>query len=86
MPLPDARPSEKIARLFPQTDPAKNPPAAVEPAKTATPAAATPPTATALPAQAAIAKPVPLPEARPNIKPAVEPRRYRRVRYYGRYR
>jgi membrane-bound lytic murein transglycosylase A len=39
MPLPDARPSEKIARLFPQTEPArteldKTKPARIEPTKT----------------------------------------------------
>jgi membrane-bound lytic murein transglycosylase A len=86
MPLPDARPSEKIAKLFPQTDPVKKPPAAAEPAKSATPAPATPaPVAPAAPpiaapastAQAAIVKPVPLPEARPKIAPARDVRRRR---------
>src|SRR5450432_712828 len=48
MPLPDARPSAKIAKLFPQTDPAKNPPAASG-------SAAKPPEASATPA--ATAKP-----------------------------
>jgi membrane-bound lytic murein transglycosylase A len=95
MPVPDARPSAKIAKLFPQTEPAKNPvpipaaapppaapPAAAAPAKNAVPAAVAPPPAAApaAPAQAvAVAKPVPLPEARPNIKPARETRRYRRT-------
>jgi membrane-bound lytic murein transglycosylase A len=83
MPLPDARPSAKIAKLFPQTDLAKNAAPAAETAKNPVPvpAAAPPPaTAPALPAQAAVvAKPVPLPEARPNIKPGRETRRYRRT-------
>jgi membrane-bound lytic murein transglycosylase A len=65
MPLPDARPSQKIAKLFPQADPLKDhqppPPAVV--AQASTPAAA--------------AKPVPLPEARPSIKPVREMRRHR---------
>jgi membrane-bound lytic murein transglycosylase A len=102
MPVPDERPSEKIAKLFPQVDPLKNqkdhkndskPPqvpaaatskeaAAKEPAKNATPAAAPPPAA----AQAAIAKPVPLPEARPNIKPTRDVRRTRHIRHYRRSR
>ena len=75
MPVPDARPSEKIAKLFPQVDPPKDqkngnmPPEAVAaPASTA---------------QAAVVKPVPLPAVRPNIKPASEPPRHR---YYRRYR
>jgi membrane-bound lytic murein transglycosylase A len=95
MPVPDPRPSEKIAKLFPQVDPLKDLPkdqkngvkppetsavpspknatSAVEPAKSATPP---PPPAAA--AQAVAGK-VPLPEARPVIKPAREGRRHRRV-------
>jgi membrane-bound lytic murein transglycosylase A len=64
MPLPDARPSQKIARLFPQADPLKDqppPPAVVAQAST--------PVATV--------KPVPLPEARPPIRPVREIRRHR---------
>jgi hypothetical protein len=34
----------------------------------------------------AVAKPVPLPEARPNIQPGPEPRRRRHTRYYRRGR
>ena len=115
MPLPDARPSAKIAKLFPQVDPLKNqqqrvqtqkdqnngakpteasaPPAskdtvnAREPAKTAAPTA--PPPSAAV-AQAltpgAVAKPIPLPEARPNPKPGPELRRQRRYRDYLRVR
>jgi membrane-bound lytic murein transglycosylase A len=87
MPLPDARPSEKIAKLFPQVDPLQNQskdkpkdqnngakplPTAVQPN-----AVAAPP-----PAQAAVAAAVPLPEARPSIEPSRERRRYRIYRRY----
>jgi membrane-bound lytic murein transglycosylase A len=72
LPVPDARPSEKIAKLFPQVDPQKD--ASKDPAKSA------PPAAQASTAQAPNAKPVPLPEARPKIAPAAEPRRHRRYR------
>jgi peptidoglycan lytic transglycosylase A len=101
MPVPDPRPSEKIAKLFPQVDPlkdrnsgAKPPDAAVspgvkdatkatEPAKNAAPAAVPPPAAVAQATpQTAVAKPVPLPEARPNIKPVREVRRRRLYRTY----
>jgi membrane-bound lytic murein transglycosylase A len=102
MPVPDPRPSEKIAKLFPQVDPLKeaqkdqkngvttsdvsavsNPKGAAsvaEPVKNAAPA---PPPAVA--AQAAAGK-VPLPEARPVIKPGREMRRHRRVSQYRRNR
>src|SRR6202011_5805979 len=94
MPLPDPRPSETIAKLFPQTDPLKEPqnnqsngvklpevsaaPApkdaaeAAAPAKTAAPAAAQPASAVGQTssAQTAATNQVPLPEARPNIKPS----------------
>ena len=72
MPLPDARPSEKIARLFPQTDPQKNTASPVEAAKPVSapaPSVAVPPSATA---QAEASKSVPLPEARPDIKPDLD--------------
>jgi membrane-bound lytic murein transglycosylase A len=99
MPLPDARPSKKIAKLFPQVDPLKNQqkdpkdgtkapetPSAGSPVKdvpvakdaTKTVAAAPAATAQAPAAQAAAAKAVPLPEARPNIKPSRHVRRYHR--------
>jgi membrane-bound lytic murein transglycosylase A len=84
MPVPEARPSEKIAKLFPQTDPSKDqktgapvtPPAAGSTPKPAAPTAQPTPTA-----QAA-ATPVPMPEARPASAPAPErpQRRYRRYR------
>ncbi len=79
MPVPDERPSEKIAKLFPQVDPPKN-----QPDKNST----KPPEVAAAPAvaQADIAKPVPLPEARPNIKPTRDVRRPRHIRPYRRSR
>src|ERR1700689_506114 len=70
MPLPDARPSAKIAKLFPQVDPLQNQPkdqpkdqSGAKPP--AAPTAAQPPAAAAQPpvAQAAVAIAVPLPEA-----------------------
>ncbi|MBI5261884.1 MAG: murein transglycosylase A, partial [Bradyrhizobium sp.] len=80
MPLPDPRPSEKIAKLFPQTAPAKDQSKDQNQQKTqvtgtksvdvSAPASATPADATV-----ALAKPVPLPEPRPNIKPGRELRR-----------
>jgi membrane-bound lytic murein transglycosylase A len=71
LPIPDERPSEKIAKLLPQVEPQKEKSAA---------------TATAPVAQAApVAKPVPLPEARPGIKADNEARRHRHFRHY-RYR
>ncbi|MGZ5877457.1 MAG: murein transglycosylase A [Bradyrhizobium sp.] len=105
MPLPDPRPSEKIAKLFPQVDPLKDQPKdqkngakpletpaaaagakdtakPAEPMKSAGPATALPPGgAKAATTQSGSAK-VPLPEARPNIKPAREVRRRRYYRYY----
>ena len=88
MPIPDERPSEKIAKLFPQVDPPKDQskdaktgaaPAAAVPAPAASKnvAPATAATATVSP----IAKSVPLPEARPNIPPVRQVRRHRHYRY-----
>ncbi|MEA2896603.1 MAG: rane-bound lytic murein transglycosylase [Bradyrhizobium sp.] len=102
MPLPGERPSAKIAKLFPQTDPLKDQqkdqkdgakpretstasPAAKDgsgtrgAAKTSTTAAV----AQAATAQAPAAQAVPLPEARPAIKPSRDVRRHR---YHRRYR
>ncbi|MEA2942486.1 MAG: rane-bound lytic murein transglycosylase, partial [Bradyrhizobium sp.] len=67
MPLPEARPSAKIAKLFPQADPLKNP------QKDQTAAA---------PAVTAVAQAVPLPEARPAIKPRRHAWRHRTYRRY----
>jgi membrane-bound lytic murein transglycosylase A len=92
MPVPDARPSETIAKLFPQTDPLKDQknsastaqasreaPKGAEAAKPATPVAQV------STAQAAAAQPVPLPEARPNIKPSRDvSHRHMRYRRHGR--
>jgi membrane-bound lytic murein transglycosylase A len=72
MPVPDPRPSARIARLFPQTDPLKDPKSA--PAATA-PAAAAP--------QANATSAVPLPAARPVVKPEHERRRHRRHDDHG---
>jgi membrane-bound lytic murein transglycosylase A len=98
MPLPDPRPSAKIARLFPQVDPLKDKPkdrkngakpsgtsaepspkspvSATEPIKNATP-----PQPPAGAGQALPRSRVPLPEARPNIKPSRVGRHHRRVRH-----
>ena len=83
MPLPDPRPSEKIARLFPQVEPRKEPlkgqindqgndKAATSAAPASTVAQATSPAAAT----------VPLPEPRPKIAP--EPEQPRR-QYFWRY-
>jgi membrane-bound lytic murein transglycosylase A len=97
MPLPDARPSEKIAKLFPQGDPKNNTKlledsatqspkgtasAKEPPAKSGAPTAVPPAATTAQATSAAAVKPVPLPEARPNIKPVREMRRHRYYRHY----
>jgi membrane-bound lytic murein transglycosylase A len=74
MPLPDPRPSAKIAKLFPQTDPNDQ--------KNATPAVALP--SAAAPAsgtQTDATRTVPLPEARPAVKPTPEEHRHRRARH-----
>jgi membrane-bound lytic murein transglycosylase A len=95
MPLPGERPSVKIAKLFPQTDPLKNqqkeqkdgakPPetsAANSAAKDASAANSAKTAAPAAVAQAAVAQPVPLPEARPAIKPSRHAWRHRTHRRY----
>ena len=77
MPVPDARPSEKIAKLFPQTAPSRTRRSgeargdrgdehqAAAQAASPTPAAVPAQTAAI---QAAVAKPVPLPEPRPKVE------------------
>jgi membrane-bound lytic murein transglycosylase A len=81
MPVPDARPSEQIAKLFPQTDPLKDPkmatPAVTPPAAGTAPKPATPA------AQATTTNPVPLPEARPSTAPAPPPEKPHRRRRPG---
>ena len=80
MPLPDARPSEKIAKLFPQMDPLQNKPK--DQPKDQNSGAKPPETPAAAPPPAAVATAVPLPEARPNIEPSRERRRFRTFRRY----
>jgi membrane-bound lytic murein transglycosylase A len=87
MPLPDARPSAKIAKLFPQVDPSVNqskdqPKDQNSGAKPPGAPAPTQPPATAAPSPAAVAAAVPLPEARPNVEPSRERRRFRYRRRY----
>jgi len=87
MPLPDPRPSEKIAKLFPQVDTLrdqlKDQNTSAKPSDTSV---TTPPQSSAAAAQAAAAKVVPLPEARPVIEPVRQGHRHRRFHYYRRYR
>jgi membrane-bound lytic murein transglycosylase A len=78
MPVPDARPSETIAKLFPQADRLNDQKNGTKPANAPASAAVVQASTT----QAAVAKPIPLPEARPNIKPVREVRRRRAYRYY----
>jgi len=79
MPLPEARPSKRIAKLFPQTDPLKTSAGAPAPAKNAA-------TVQAPTAQAAAATAIPLPQARPSLEPNRDRRRLRRYRHFRRYR
>jgi membrane-bound lytic murein transglycosylase A len=78
LPLPDPRPSEQIAKLFPQRLPAKD-------ASKDQPAAPAPPSSTVAQASTtgpAIVAPVPLPEARPATAPVRPPRHIRRDRAF----
>jgi membrane-bound lytic murein transglycosylase A len=86
MPLPEARPSMKIARLFSQTDPLKNSAGATAPAKDAVAPAAPAAAAPAPPVQATAAPAIPLPEARPNIEPSRHRRGPYTHRHFRRYR
>jgi membrane-bound lytic murein transglycosylase A len=70
LPIPDARPSEKIARLFPQTDPAKGAAKSSEPVASSASKGDT----------VAVVSPVPLPAPRPVVRPDPEPRRQARHR------
>ncbi|MGY8680828.1 MltA domain-containing protein [Bradyrhizobium sp. UFLA05-153] len=73
LPLPDPRPSAKIAKLFPQPDPAK-------PVESGKAGAASATVSQARDATVAVASPVPLPEPRPAIKPVREQRKHTRRR------
>jgi membrane-bound lytic murein transglycosylase A len=73
LPVPDARPSEVIARLFPQTAPLTKPPEVTAATNTKPTAQAAPPTpapgaSQTAAIQAPVAKPVPLPEPRPKVE------------------
>ncbi|MDE2375921.1 MltA domain-containing protein [Bradyrhizobium sp.] len=78
LPVPDPRPSEKIARLFPQTDPGKDAAKALKnaanPSDARPSAAGTSAGSQTSGAAMAAANRVPLPEPRPAIKPDPEPR------------
>jgi membrane-bound lytic murein transglycosylase A len=97
LPLPDERPSEKIAKLFPQVDPlkdqikdqpkdqSKEPPKdqskdLAKDQKNAAPAPSSTAVAQAVPNTTAS---IPLPQPRPDVAPALEPRhpRFRRYRH-----
>jgi membrane-bound lytic murein transglycosylase A len=89
MPVPDPRPSAKIAKLFPQADPLKDQPNDLQKDQKSgvklpdTPAAPAPNSSAAvpMPAKSAAAAPsVPLPEVRPDIKPDRSTWRRHRIR------
>jgi len=95
MPLPDARPSAKIAKLFPQVDPSKDQNNGAKPAEASAAPVAKGLAKIAEPGKNTAAAPVqqgtavaqastivPLPEARPNLAPAREVRRHRTYRYH----
>jgi membrane-bound lytic murein transglycosylase A len=86
MPLPDPRPSEKIAKLFPPVDPLKDQAKNQKSGAGSSDAAARPnatntTSAAASSKGAAVTGRVPLPEARPAIKPGPDQYRHR-VRHY----
>jgi membrane-bound lytic murein transglycosylase A len=78
MPLPDPRPSARIAKLFPQVDPPKD----SHQDQNAAPAPVTPIPAGAQASSAGdnAVNSVPLPAARPSVPPDHERRRHRRAR------
>jgi membrane-bound lytic murein transglycosylase A len=92
LPVPDERPSEKIAKLFPQVDPQKELKTGAKPAEVSAASAAkdagrgadnakaAAPVAATVATSVAQGAPVPLPEARPNIKPSRDVRRSRHFR------
>jgi membrane-bound lytic murein transglycosylase A len=87
LPVPDDRPSELIAKLFPQTAPSPKPievtaTAGTKPTAQATPPAPGPSQTAAI--QAPVATAVPLPEPRPKVEAVLTkpvPRQLRRYRY-----
>jgi membrane-bound lytic murein transglycosylase A len=91
MPLPDPRPSAKIARLFPQVGPLKDRPKdqrnganSSDTSAAPNPKSAASATESANSAAPTVTGKVPLPEARPVIKPTGELPRHRRLRHYRR--
>ncbi len=91
MPLPDPRPSAKIARLFPQVGPLKDRPKDQKNGANSSDTSAAPnPKSAASAAESAnsaaptVTGKVPLPEARPVTKPTGELPRHRRLRHYRR--
>jgi membrane-bound lytic murein transglycosylase A len=82
MPIPDARPSDKIAKLFPQVDPLKDPKNGAKPPEAPAVAATNNTGSAANPPKSAVVKPVPLPAARPNIEPVSETPRHRHIRRF----
>jgi membrane-bound lytic murein transglycosylase A len=89
LPVPDARPSEVIAKLFPQTAPLTKPPEVtaatnIKPTAQAAPPTPAPGAPQTAAIQAPVAKPVPLPEPRPKVEAvSTKPvqRHLRRYRY-----
>jgi membrane-bound lytic murein transglycosylase A len=79
MPLPDPRPSEEIAKLFPQSDPSKDQP------KQANADAPLAPSSALMPATSQPAATIPLPEPRPRTAPGSGPRHPYLGRYFWRY-
>jgi membrane-bound lytic murein transglycosylase A len=89
MPVPDPRPSERIAKLFPQVDPlkdrSKEKKSGAKLPESSTASDSKPAVGTAALAKAgapAVTGKVPLPESRPVIKPDHEPRRHRRLHHH----
>jgi membrane-bound lytic murein transglycosylase A len=82
MPLPDPRPSEKIAKLFPQVEPPKDQSKdQLKDQPKDQKAAAAAPSSTVAQATGSIAPAVPLPEPRPSTAPGPELPRHHYVRH-----
>jgi membrane-bound lytic murein transglycosylase A len=89
LPVPDARPSEVIAKLFPQTAPLTKPPAVANTkpaAQAASPTPAPGPSQTAAIQAPPVAKPVPLPEPRPKVEAVTAKPHQRHLRRYRHHR